>query len=105
MRNRRVRAGRGYAAGQYITDRYTTGGVYNRRVSMKKGPSIKNWTGPLVASCDYKITWDTRNHRIAMHTKSMMNSAATIQMIGWTSLALPLQVFTRQYMMKPPAMP
>ena len=40
-----------------------------------------------------------------MHTKSMMNSAATIQMIGWTSLALPLQVFTRQYMMKPPAMP
>ena len=40
-----------------------------------------------------------------MHTKSRMNSADTIQMIGCTSLALPFQVFTMQYMMKPPAMP
>ena len=46
-----------------------------------------------------------RDQRIAMQMKSRMNSAETIQIIGWTSLALPLQVFTMQYVMNPPAMP
>lgn len=44
-------------------------------------------------------------YRIAMHTKSRMNSTETIHRIGCTCLALPLQVITMQYMMKPPAMP
>lgn len=44
-------------------------------------------------------------HSTAMQTKSRMNSAETTQITGWTSLALPLQVFTMQYVMKPPAIP
>ena len=44
-------------------------------------------------------------HSTAMQTKSRMNSAETTQITGWTSFALPLQVFTMQYVMKPPAMP